>query len=72
MNALDEAREHVEVANSIGTSPWGTEHSLNLAMVKATIELAEQQRIANKLAYIALFPDSALAHQYREEVEVRL
>jgi hypothetical protein len=70
MNALDEAREHVEVANSIGTTSWGTEHSLNLAMVKATIELAEQQRIANKLAYLALFPDTELARQFRREFEV--
>lgn len=64
---LDEAREHVEVANQIGTSPWGTEHSLNLALVKATIELAEQQRIANLIAWEAL-----TGEQSRDEVRKEL
>lgn len=61
MSALDEAREHVEVANQIGTTSWGTEHSLNLALVKATIELAEQQRIANLIAWEALTGESSRA-----------
>ncbi|MDN4616444.1 hypothetical protein P5G50_18505 [Leifsonia sp. F6_8S_P_1B] len=51
---IDEARTHIETANSIGTSKPMTDYHLQLAQVKATLALAEQENIANLLAFIRI------------------
>lgn len=51
MNLIDEAREHIHTADQLGTSKPMTGYHLQLAQTKATLALAEQQRIANMIAF---------------------
>jgi hypothetical protein len=53
MSLIDEARRHVVTADQIGTTKPMTEYHLLLAQTKATLALAEQQRIANHIAILS-------------------
>jgi hypothetical protein len=53
MSLIDEARDHLEAADRIGTSKPMSEYLVQLGNAKATLALAEQQAAANKIAILA-------------------